>query len=318
MIDQGVNLILQRTDLSESRDFNRDIFYGNDLTASKLIEIAKSYPMMAAHRTIVVRDVNKMPPIDLEALAKYVQNPSPTTYLILTQRGKLSTKKALAPLRQKTVLVECRPLYDNQIVPWIQTYVGQLDLKIAQDAAQFLAMEIGNSVQVLRSELEKIQIFMGKSDSISLEHAQQVVGFSKEYSVFSLQDAIGEKKLSTALRIAENLKQSVSNSAIIYSLVRYFGHLYLAQALHRKQDLTTLSQKTGVHRFFAEKLQRAARNYPAPALFNSLEVLQHADYLIKTRNISRNLLLQLTIIAIVKNISSQFLPFPKETDGVQL
>jgi DNA polymerase-3 subunit delta len=247
----------------------------------------------------------------LNVLADYAKKPSPTTYMILTQCEKASGKKALEALQRAGVYVECKPLYDNQVVPWIQSYVTRQGRKIAPEAAQWLATEVGNSIHALRSELEKVFIFVGEQSPLMLQQVQEVAGMRREFSVFSLQDAMGEKNLVQALRIADQLSGHASSGSVFGMLVRYFSHLYIAKAFPRRQDLAQLSEKTGVHSFFAERLQKAASQYDHSAILNAFEVLHHADYLAKSQSLSPSLLMRLVIMAIIKKLPVRYLPFSR-------
>lgn len=312
-IDEGVDFLLQKLVTPEIRDFNLDIFYGNETSAARVIDSASQYPVMAPHRVILLRDVQKMPPGDLDALAKYAAKPSRTTYLIVTQRDKESRKKGLDALRKAAVAVECKALYENQIVPWIQKYLKRLNLGISGPAAQLLASEVGASTSLLRSEIEKIQLYLGGNKTgprqeITEEDVQQVTGLQKEHSIFSLQDAVGAKDLSAVLRIGENLLINTSAGAMISSLARYFGHLHLARGLPTRREQAQLAEKAGVHPFFAEKLQRAAQNYSPAEICNALEVLLHADYLMKTQGTWEALVMRLMLIAVVRGYAPEFLP----------
>jgi hypothetical protein len=40
--------------------------------------------------------------------------------------------------------------------------------------------------------------------------------------------------------------------------------------------------------------------------------LHQADYLVKSQNISQNLLMRLVIIAIIKSLPARYLPFPRQ------
>jgi DNA polymerase-3 subunit delta len=312
LIDEAVHLLLEKLVTAETRDFNHDVFYAGEVGARRILDVAASYPMMASHRTVLVRDLQKMPASDLNALVAYAKKPCPTTYLILTQREKASGKKALDALQRAGAYVECKPLYDNQVVPWIQSYVLRLGREITPEAAHWLATEVGNSIHALRSELEKTFIYIGAQRRIALEHVQEVAGARREFSVFSLQDAIGERNLVQALRIVDQLVTNANSGALISTMVRYFSHLYVAKALPRRQDLAQLSEKTGVHSFFAERLQKAASQYDQAAILNAFEVLHQADYLVKSQNISQNLLMRLVIIAIIKSLPARYLPFPRQ------
>ena len=312
-IDEGVELLCRKLATPEIRDFNFDVFYGSETNAGRVIDSAMKYPLTASHRVILLRDVQKMSLGDLEALAKYAAKPSRTTHLIITQRDKESRKKGLEALRKASTYVECKALYENQIVPWIQKYVRRLNLGITGPAAQLLASEVGTSTSLLRSEIEKIQLYLGDRQEITEDDVQQVAGFRKEHSIFSLQDAVGAKDVAAVLRIYENLSVNTSAGAIISSLARYFGHLHLAHGLPTRREQAQLAEKAGVHAFFAERLQKAAQNYSPAEVCNALEVLLHTDYLMKTQGILEALAMRLMLIAIVRCLSPGFLPSsPKE------
>ncbi|MCG3118776.1 MAG: putative protein YqeN [bacterium] len=307
-IDEGVDCLLQKLVTPEIRDFNLDVFYGSEVNAARVLDSAAKYPLMAAHRVILLRDVQKMSPSDLEALAKYASKPSRTTYLLVTMRDKESRKKGIEALRKAAAYVECKPLYENQIVPWIQKYVRRVGRSITGPAAQLLASEVGASTSLLRSEIEKIQLFLGARQEINEDDVQQVAGLRKEHSIFSLQDAVGAKDVTTALRIYENLAANTSAGAIVSSLARYFGQLHLAHGLPARRDQAQLAEKAGVHTFFAERLQKAAQNYAPADLCNALEVLLHTDYVMKTQGIEEALAIRLMLVAIIRGFSPQYLP----------
>lgn len=312
-IDEGVEFLFQKLVTPEIRDFNLDIFYGSEVNATRIIDSATRFPMMAPYRVVLLREVQKLSSGDLEALAAYAGRPSRTTYLIITQREKESRKKGIEALRKASAHVDCRPLYENQIMPWIQKYVRRLGLSITGPAAQLLASEVGASISMLRSEIEKIQIYLGGQQAdarleITEEDVQAVAGFRKEYSVFSLQDAVGARDMAAVLRILEQLLPNTSAGAMISSLARYFGQLHLAHGLPARKDQPQLAEKAGVHAFFAERLQKAAQNYSPGELCNALEVLLQTDYLLKTQGVAEALVMRLMLIAIVRGLAPAYLP----------
>lgn len=309
-IDEGVELLFQKLVTPEIREFNLDIFYGSEVGAGRVIDSATSFPMMAPYRVVLLREVQKLPAGDLEALAKYAGHPSRTTYLIISMREKDSRKKGIDVLRKAGTYVECKPLYENQIVPWIQKHVRRLGMSITGPAAQLLASEVGAATSMLRSEIEKIQVYIGANarKEISEDDVQAVAGFRKEYSIFSLQDAVGGKDMAAALRILEQLLPNTSAGAIISGLARYFGQLHLAHGLPARKDQALLAEKTGVHTFFAERLQRAAQNYLPAEVGNALEVLLQTDYLLKTQGVAEMLMMRLMLIAIVRCLAPAYLP----------
>ena len=54
--------------------------------AERAIEVAKTMPMMAPHRLVVIRDIDEAPVALLDDLMAYAERPNPSTTLLLTGR----------------------------------------------------------------------------------------------------------------------------------------------------------------------------------------------------------------------------------------
>ncbi len=52
---------------------------------------------------------------------------------------------------------------------------------------------IGNDLNRINNEIEKIAINLGNRKNISEDDIENYVGISKEFNVFELQDAIGKR-----------------------------------------------------------------------------------------------------------------------------
>lgn len=311
LIDDGVDLLIKAVVTTESRDFNFDIFYGSEISASRVIEIATSFPLLAEHRTVMVRDVQKMSNSDLSVLATYAAHPNRSTHLILTASEKELRKKSLEALKNNSCFIDCKPLYDNQVPAWIKQEVARLGCTIAEAAAQWMASEVGNNLLHLRSEIEKLRLFIGERQEITEEDVAAVTGFRREFTIFALQNAVGEKNLSGALRILDRLLQQKMNaSTIIYGLSRHFGNTYMAHGFGRSRDeLDKLATRTKIGGYFIPELLRAADCYSVAQITHALEILRLCDYTLKSQSIPELLALRLSLIAIVRHLPVHYLPF---------
>jgi DNA polymerase-3 subunit delta len=311
LIDDGIDGLVAALVSAESRDFNFDVFYGSETAAPRVVEIATSYPMLAAHRTVIVRDVQKMSNADLAALAAYAGRPSRSTYLILAASAKDLRKKALETLKNKACFVECSPLYDNQIPAWIQQEVQKQGCTITEAAAHWMAGEVGNSLLYLRSEIEKLRLFLGERREITEGDVAAVTGSRREFTIYALQNAVGEKNLAAALRILDRLMQQKMNAGgIVYGLSRHFGNMYVAHGFGRsRDDLSRLAAQTRIGPYFIPQLVRAANTYSLAEITHALDILRLCDYALKSQSISELLTLRLSLIAIVRQMPVRHLPF---------
>jgi len=311
LIDDGIDLLVTALVSAENRDFNFDLLYGSEVPASRIIEIARSYPLLAPHRTVIVREAQKLSNADLAALAVYAARPNPTTHLILAAPEKDLRKKALETLKSNSCFVECTPLYDNQIPGWIEQEVKKHGCVISEAAAHWLAGEVGNNLLHLRSEIEKLRLFIGERREITDDDVVAAAGTRREFTIYALQNAVGEKNAAVALKTLEHLlQQKASAGGIVYGLARHFGNMYVAHGFGRsRDDLARLATRIKMSAYFIPQLLRAAEAYSLAEITHALEILRQCDYALKTKSISDALTLRLSLIAIVRQLPVKYLPF---------
>ena len=75
------------------RGFNDDLFHGQGLVGAKVVAAARTLPMMAKSRYVLVRDLEAVAAAELDVLADYLGKPSPSTCLVLMGDKLLGTTK---------------------------------------------------------------------------------------------------------------------------------------------------------------------------------------------------------------------------------
>lgn len=299
------------TGVSEAdRDFNLDVLYGSDVRAAQIISIARSFPMMAERRVVIVRDIDKLPAADLAQLAAYAGQPNPSTCLVLVLRSSDLRQKALKELRERSEFIECKPLYESQIVPWIQQEVQQQGRTISQEAAGLLAAQVGTDLRTMVNEIEKLTLYVAADDEISTEAVARVAGFRKEYTIFALQNALGERNLGQVIQIYDHLKSTMAAQVVLFQLTRFFTNLLVATGFRpQPQDNAELARITGTHSYFVRDLHKFKRKYSVQELESALENLCQVDYLLKSTSVDESVLMHQLFVHIVRGYPAKRLPF---------
>ena len=139
------------------RDFNQSVYYGLDTDADTVASDARSYPMMAERRLVVLKEAQNMK--TLEALSVYAAEPMESTVLVILMHGASSDKrKALYKNVQKNgIVLESESLRDYEMPGWIASFYKSKGLNIDPDAAALLAEYSG-------TELDKI-VMLASADS---------------------------------------------------------------------------------------------------------------------------------------------------------
>ncbi len=287
-----------------TREFNFDTFYGEDTEGAKILDTANAYPMMAESRMVVVKNLHKLSSSALDRIAKYLVKPSPSTLLVLIGEKVDLRTKAISRIKAKSCFVEFKPLYDRQIPGWIREHLQERGLEISQDAILLLQSRIGNNLRNIVNELDKIIVNLNSSKKIDVEDVQKVVGFSKNFSIFDLTDAVGFKDLSKALAISNQMLESgESPTAIIAMITRHFANLVkLKAAVSKNKSQSEISALTGIPSFFINKTKQMAGNFSTNELERVFDMLLKTDLVLKTSQQPPHIALQTLLVQIIKKI----------------
>ena len=123
-----------------SRDFNCDVLSVDNDTLEDALSIARTLPMLATHRVVVLHGLHQLRKGDWPQLEHYLKHPSTSTVLICS--GSVSDPKKYPPsLWQHAVTVECSRLAGSKLHDWASHTVAQRGYRIAPEALQALLHE---------------------------------------------------------------------------------------------------------------------------------------------------------------------------------
>src|SRR3989337_851247 len=154
-IDEGIRLVSDRVLEKGIREFNYDILSAADVKASNVIGIAETLPVMTNFRVVVVKNVDEWASKEREGLISYINNPSPTTCLILTAPKMDKREKFATAIGKNGVMVLCQPLSKNQLGGWIRQEVKRSGKTINDDAVLMLADMAGSDMMSLPDDTER-------------------------------------------------------------------------------------------------------------------------------------------------------------------
>ena len=274
--------------LSESeKGFNQIIVYGKDADVSTVLTQAKRYPMMAERQVVIVKEAQDITDFNTQTgqqlLEAYVKNPMPSTLLVLCYKyKKIDSRKALGKALDKfAVWVESKKLYDNQLPPWIATYIQRRGFQTDDKAVQMLADAIGNNLDRLANEIEKVLINFSGQQKVVIDAGmvQKYVGISKEYNAFELQKAIATKNIVKTLQIAQYFEANPKANPIIPTIALLFSFYSKLLLVHQAADKSErgLATLLKINPFFAKEYRVAAVNYPLAQVIRNIHFLRVAD-----------------------------------------
>lgn len=241
--------------------FNVQSFYANEATNAagrdqligSLISNARTLPMMAPRRIIVVHEADRLlapkrakdedaaetptstnatagkpakgkraattPAEELEA---YIEQPEPMTTLVFVSGPLDANRRVVKLLRKHADVVDCGTLHDaREAAMWITKRLERDELSIEPKAIAVLLSATGLTLGRIRPEIEKLILYAAGEAAITVTHVKDVV-IPKEESegTFALMDAIRNSNAVTALREVSALIDSGIQPPMILGQLR--------------------------------------------------------------------------------------------------
>ncbi len=304
-IDKVAEYIEKNVLQEEERGFNQMVLYGRDVTIDDIVSNAKRFPMMAERQVLIVKEAQHLSRT-IENLTGYVENPQPSTVLVICYKyKKLDKRKKLYKAVQKAgVLFESKKLYDNQVSDWIRKTMPGRGYTISHKAAILLVEFLGTDLGRVDKELEKLQLILPKETEITAEHIEEHIGISKDYNNFELKKAIGERNVLKATRIMNYFAQNPKGNPFVLTislLQSFFTQLLQYHGLsdHSPKNVASALR---INPYFVNEFQTASKNYPMKKVSGIVSSLRELDLKGKgvgANNISQSDLLKELLIKII-------------------
>jgi DNA polymerase-3 subunit delta len=291
-----------------ARDLNLHLFYGGKpgtpeyTSPGKIIDTACSLPFLSEKRLIIIRRTDDFPQSEMDEFVRYLEEPVESTSIVFQASKVDFRKRFFKEIKRTGITVNFRPLYDNQVVPWILRLAKEKGLSIDRGACEYLQEIVGNKLRDLNSELEKIHLLFGNS-RVGVENVKSVAIHSRKYTVFELMDEISNRNCARSISYLKRFLEEEDSHAplgLLGMLERQIRLLWQTLAVldggGLKKDVAT---NLHLQPFQVDKLMAQLKNWHSDELEKALDFLHEADGHLKSGQhadiILENLILTLCI-----------------------
>ncbi len=264
-IDKISDYIESNVLAEDEKGFNQMVLYGRDVTVEEVISHAKRFPMMAERQVVIIKEAQDLSRT-IEKLTSYIENPQPTTLLVVNYKyKKIDKRKALYKAINKIgVVYESKKLYDNQVPDWIRRVLTPKGYQITPKASQMLVEFLGTDLNKINNELEKLQIILPKNSEITPDVIEENIGISKDYNNFELRKAIGARNDSKVFKIANHFAENPKDNPMVVTVSLLFNFFSQLLQLHGLNDKSprNVASVLRVNPYFVNEYLDAIRHFP--------------------------------------------------------
>lgn len=309
LVDEGIRQIIDKLVPPEMRGFDLDVMYGSKCEAKDVIAHASSYPMMGDRRVVIVKEFEKLVVGDTakEIVVNYVQHVLPSTCLVLVASEPDFRKRPFTELKKSAKVISCDQLYDNQVPAWIADRVHLKHKEMTPDACRMLQAYVGNSLRSIDNEIDKLLIYIGERTNITGEDIAAVVGASKGFTVFDLQNSIGRKDMKTTMNVlARMMEAGESPQLIIVMLTRFFTTLLrISELKQRRVPDIQFAAELKISPYFLKQYLEFYANYSPSQIENGFRSLLSADATMKSTTSDQRVVMDLLVYSLIKGTPTE-------------
>lgn len=298
LVERAVEAIRRAIDAQGAPGFNVDIFDGKGLDASTVSAAARTLPMMADRRLVLVRHVDAMTPTEQRQLADYLDDPADSACLVLTA-SKLDGREKLAKSAKKCgVLFEAKPMRGRELREFVRAEAQSRGHHIAPQATEALLEAVGDDLGAIDDAMERLSLFVGPGQRIDEAAVMTCVTRIRVESIWSLVDAIGlkdrRKGVSAAQSLLDDREPPLRLLAMVARQLRIVARMREAlSAGMRPQDA---AKQAGAPPFKARELTESARHFTADSLGRAFALIAETDRALKSSKRPADVIVQEAVL----------------------
>lgn len=221
------NLVIQKIrSILHPDDFNFFQSEADKADMGEVLALANTSPVFSENRLVVLTGIEKLRKDPKEALIRYLDNPLPTTTLILTHNDakKMKTEKVLAEVcADAGRVVNFDELKKDELNAWVRQKMQEKGLQPDFNSVDLLCESVGSELNALENEIEKISLYTADrtNKSITKDDVLACIGFSKEENPFELSNAITACNKNRAVKLVDKLVDDGEEPVAILSKMTF-------------------------------------------------------------------------------------------------
>ena len=281
---------------------DNDISYFDleEVSLKEIVDDANSLSLFSNKRMIIVENANIFTGSgkkrdDIKYLEEYLLNPNVNTILVFTiNADKLdSRKKIVSLIKEKGKVLEYNTCNVNNLV---KEMFG--NYKISDSDIRLLINRVGNNLNVLNNEIEKIKTYKDEDLNITSDDINNLTVKTVDVDIFHLIDNIILNNKKEALEsYFEMIKLGEEPIKIIVMLANQFRLMYQVKVLNKQHyNIYDMMKILGQKKYPIEKAYSKSRNYSDEQILKKLYELANLDINIKHGKVNKNIALELFIL----------------------
>ncbi len=303
LIEQTVKRVRAAVIGAEKDDFNDHRFGGKQSTAESVLDAAHTYPVFAPRKLVTVHGFDQMSAHEQDKLTSYLNQPSPETCLLLVAEKIDSRRKFFQEFKKKGVVFKFDPLKDAEIPDFARRGLQRRGVRISRDALELLCSLLNSNLHEVEAELDKLVLYVGERQQISITDVEAIVSRGRTESVFELGTAIGLGNMARALTLVRRFAAASEPPLLVLNLITgHYRLLWKIRSLQsRNAPVTDIVKSVGRPPFVVKRLVEQGKRFSRRDFINAYQLFVETDLAIKSSGGDPEALLERMVMRLIRD-----------------
>ncbi|MGM0471798.1 MAG: DNA polymerase III subunit delta, partial [Bacillota bacterium] len=244
-------------------------------------------PFNAERRIVVVEGrrifSNQFKKSEQKKMQRIIDHLSESTILLVKSINQPDKRtKLYRAFKDDGTILEFDSLQYQNLDRWIKKTAANLGHQIDSEALQLLKEVFNNDLQRLEQELEKISIFIGSDDQITVQQVKEIISqdkLLKDNIIFDFVDAVGKQNVDQALNLLNQMiEDGQTEMGLLMMIVRQIRLILQSKVLYQQgKSAQQIAQRLNQHPYPIKKCIKQSRNFSIIELEEILELLLESN-----------------------------------------
>jgi DNA polymerase-3 subunit delta len=262
-------------------------FAGEDLDVAAVVDACRTPPLFTDRRVVVLREAGAFSSDQLQPLVSYLEEPLPTTKLVVAGGGGTLPSKFVNAFRQAAgTAVLNTDVSGREAHGWVTERLSHGPVKLEPAAAALVESHLGEDLNRLGMLLVTLEAAYGTGARVGPEELAPYLGQPGSVPPWDLTDAIDKGETEDALKLLHRLTEAGSRHPLVVLAIlhRHFGNILRVQSpdiATEAQAAEALGIAKGRSTFPARKAVDAARRLGLRGSGDAIIALADAELALK-------------------------------------
>lgn len=284
-----------------NEEYDLQIHDLEDESLALLLEDLNMIPFLTATKVVVVKNpifLYKPSSYDsklIDAFNKYINNPIPSTTLIIMIESLSEIDSKLKKLlEENSSIINVSLPKETEIKPYVTSYLTKKGYKYDETAVDELIFRIKGNFERADVELEKLMTYKYEDKIIKFTDVRLLVSKDLDDNIFDLVSAVIDGNKRKSMEIYDDLMVlNEDESRIISLLINKFNEMYQTKALvekgYSKNDIANLFNYKPGRVYY---MMKSASLVSMDKIKRNINDLIDIDYKIKSGQIDKTIALE--------------------------